>query len=90
MFDQSDNEYINEEDRVMTIETKYNIGDEVWLMHENMAITAEILEIDISVLNTKYRGLCTDVFFKVKAPYFTREIYESHLFPTKEELLKSL
>ena len=74
----------------MTIETKYNIGDVVWLMHENMVITAEMLEINISVRNTKYRGLCTDVFCKAKTPYFTREIHESLLFPTKEELLKSL
>ena len=74
----------------MTIETKYNIGDEVWLMYENMAITAEMLEINISARNTKHRGLCTDAFCKVKTPYFTREIHESHLYPTKEELLKSL
>ena len=74
----------------MTIETKYNLGDEVWVMYENKAITAEMLEINISVLNTKYRGVCADVFCKVKTPYFTREIHESHLYSTKEELLKSL
>ena len=29
MLDQADNEYIKEEDRIMTIETEYNIGDEM-------------------------------------------------------------
>ena len=35
MLDQADNEYINEEDRVMKIETKYNIGDKVWVIAAN-------------------------------------------------------
>ena len=64
----------------MTIETKYNIGDEVWLMsynnHPNRGrIVAIIIKSDLSIL---YHFL----FFG------SRE--EKELFRTKEELLKSL
>lgn len=33
----------------MTIETKFNIGDEVWLMYENMAITAQVIEMNVEI-----------------------------------------
>lgn len=68
----------------MTIETKYNIGDEVWLMYENKAITAQVIEMNF------YSEVDAKCFCKIKCPHFTREIHDSHLFPTKEELLKSL
>ena len=72
----------------MTIETKYNIGDEVWvewftiptkMVVESLLFVkdAEIEKIMYSVVNLDDR----------------REFYdaeESELFPTKEELLKSL
>lgn len=64
----------------MTIKTKYDIGDEVWLMsyssHPNCArIVSIIIKPDLSIL---YHFL----FFG------NRE--EKELFRTKEELLKSL
>ena len=64
----------------MTIETKYNIGDEVWLMSYNNhphcgKIVSIIIKSDLSIL---YHFL----FFG------NRE--EKEIFPTKEELLKSL
>jgi hypothetical protein len=64
----------------MTIETKYNIGDEVWVMSYNNHIHCDkIVSISIkSDLSIMYNFSCL----------FSRE--ESKIFPTKEELLKSL
>lgn len=66
----------------MTIETKYNIGDEVWAIRDNRPsmykITKVTLVCDDIDLNISYKTRCCKYFF------------ESELFPTKEELLKSL
>lgn len=63
----------------MTIETKYNIGDEVWAMYNNSPFKYKIDKV-IIVQNKllQYRVVGHEYFF------------ESELFPTKEELLKSL
>lgn len=69
----------------MTIETKYNIGDEVWFAEEGDAICEEILSIEINV----YKGkLFIEYLFANDSYQFG--LNESDLFPTKEELLKSL
>lgn len=64
----------------MTIETKYNIGDEVWVMsYSNHPYCDRIVSISIeSDLSIMYNF----------SSLFSRE--ENELFPTKEELLKSL
>ena len=67
----------------MKIETKYNIGDEVWyngvkeLRHDEITY----IRIDVDCIGELhiYYELCYDVTKK-----------ECNLFPTKEELLKSL
>lgn len=70
----------------MTIETKYNIGDEVWLMYKNKAVSSSIFRIEVKV----------DLHLSVRIIYYLSgsscaEFYsEDKLFPTKEELLKSL
>lgn len=74
----------------MIIETKYNIGDEVWLMYENMAVSASVTDIHIEVSETTWCGLRAECYYKIKSPHFTKESHESRIFPTKEELLKSL
>ena len=74
----------------MTIETKYNIGDEVWLMYENKAITAQVIEMNVEISKHIMSYVSANCYCKIKCPLFTREIHDSHLFPTKEELLKSL
>lgn len=74
----------------MTIETKYNIGDEVWLMYENKAITARVLDMNVEIREHIMGDVFASCYCKIKCPHFTREIHDSHLFPTKEELLKSL
>ena len=64
----------------MTIETKYNIGDEVWFMsHRGYPRRDRVASIrimpDLSIL------------YYLEANLFREE---DELFPTKEELLKSL
>lgn len=70
----------------MTIETKYNIGDEVWFQdHEEHPIKNDILGIEIETY--KHKQLIKYLF---EQDGFLFTIYEEDLFPTKEELLKSL
>lgn len=61
----------------MTIETKYNIGDEVWYNIVGNAVKGKVVAIE--------RGLYRCTFYMTTA-YFRDE----EIFPTKEELLKSL
>jgi hypothetical protein len=69
----------------MTIETKYNIGDEVWFIEENEPKSDVILGIEINVY--KGRQFIEYLFANDSYPY---GLNESELFPTKGELLKSL
>lgn len=73
----------------MTIETKYNIGDEVWFMHDNKVKTAIIITIGVFVeidMNSQYVSNSIQYgLYNFNHPYI-----ENQLFPTKEELLKSL
>ena len=81
----------------MKIETKYNIGDEVWLRYGDRIKEAEIkatvvflspaptITYTIRIKNETGGWLLNrDKTIKVVP------IYEEMLFPTKEELLKSL
>jgi hypothetical protein len=71
----------------MIIETKYNIGDEVWFMDENRPIKGIVSKLDIDVSS---KGDWYIEHYKVKAAgYLHFEVGQS-LFPTKEELLNSL
>ena len=70
----------------MTIETKYNIGDEVWFMNEGEPTSEKIVRIDVEQYEQKqfieYTVILCDVILT--------SFYEEEVFPTKEELLKSL
>ena len=72
----------------MKIETKYSIGQEVWFMNENKAcndiITAVHTFTTETFLNTTYG------FGQTIRTQIVTTMKESDLFPTKEELLKSL
>ena len=65
----------------MTIETKYNIGDEVWLMYRNKVFSGRIVGIVLQSNRISYK-----IVSIIKGMWFS----ESKLFLTKEELLKSL
>jgi hypothetical protein len=83
----------------MTIETKYNIGQEVWMIRDNEVQNHEIRSITINKTPTTF------IIYYSFADMFNLEDYktsefstdmglewwrEEKLFPTKEELLKSL
>ena len=68
----------------MKIETKYNIGDEVWFLFDGKPLNGKIASINEYVIKVK-------VTFKDGKKYlFGRDIKDFKLFPTKEELLKTL
>lgn len=65
----------------MTIETKYNIGDEVWVFYNG---TAHYWKIDRVLCG--FGGRDNYIQYRMGCLYFC----EHDCFPTKEELLKSL
>lgn len=65
---------------------KYNIGDEVWMhLGGNECICGKILELRIYVSKRR-----TQEFYEVFADNETVLMLGEGLFPSKEELLKSL
>lgn len=65
----------------MTIETKYNIGDEVWAMCGSQSFCGRICCIVV---------WCDILSYQVEFERRLYNLFEDSLFPTKEELLKSL
>jgi hypothetical protein len=70
----------------MTIETKYNIGDEVWFQTLGINYKALITHVHIDVFTDGDHIIHYDLL-REDYPY---ERNEDELFPTKEELLKNL
>lgn len=70
----------------MKIETKYNIGDEVWFMENNKPTKGIVVKLDIDIARS---GDWYIENYKVESHGLRCEVGQS-LFPTKEELLKSL
>ena len=77
----------------MKFETKYNIGDEVWVIHDNEVCRTEITDINIRIVgkvfveSPRYVSAIHSVEYMLNRGYW---VAEHKLFPTKEELLKSL
>ena len=70
----------------MTIKTKYNIGNEVWVKNcFNEPFKMEVLEIYIEVTKN-----CKIYKYKLANGIATIFRNQNELFQTKEELLKSL
>ena len=67
----------------MKIETKYDIGQEVWCFFCDIIVSGIILEIIISEYDTLYK-----LRMDLQMPCIC--IDENEYFPTKEELLISL
>lgn len=65
----------------MTIETRYNIGDEVWFMYRNKVFSGRVIGIFLRPNSISYK-----IVSIIRGMWFS----EPNLFPTKEELLKSL
>ena len=67
----------------MTIETKYNIGDEVWWKSYPDIRHGKVYDIWVESKNISYA-------IRESNGAIVLYIAECNLFPTKEELLKSL
>lgn len=90
----------------MTIETKYNPEDKAWMMYNNHAEQVEIVGIEIAVRKHYYSTnpipfICEPKSMEMRIETLikyevnmqdgtTIEVVEDLLFPTKEELIKSL
>ena len=73
----------------MKIETKYNIGDEVWFMHDNRVKSAIIIKIKAVIeKDMNSSALVQDTWYYLYN--YPNPYIECRLFTTKEELLKSL
>ena len=71
----------------MTIETKYNIGDEVWVVSKGKAVKDVVDMIHIHI------GRDENIGYSLKNKRVLglfETIEESSIFSTKEELLNSL
>ena len=73
----------------MTIETKYNIGDEVWCLYCRIK---KFTIVGVRVTTKDVRKWCIKRFTETVIEYLIdgEWVEESQLVPTKEELLKSL
>lgn len=82
----------------MTIETKYNIGDVVWFMNNNKVCNTHIngIRVDCDPENSGFAYYSLEAKPLIKQVKYTLGYghdgfhNESELFPSKEELLKSL
>lgn len=72
----------------MIIETKYNIGDKVWYVDKS----AKCRVVDAIKVEQKWRELEMGWVGEPVTKYWVdcEWWFESELYPTKEELLKSL
>lgn len=70
----------------MTIETKFNTGDEVWAYLDEQCMKGKVVNITIYIKpNDSVVG-----WYNVMFDDDDVCLPSTHLFPTKEELLKSL
>ena len=80
----------------MEIKTKYGIGQSVFYISENRVCKGIIKRINIECQGEvdfviSPMGKSVSVFYCVETPHFTDfSVAEYKLFPTKEDLLKSL
>ena len=75
----------------MEIKTKYDIGDEVWIEFANSPTQGIIKRIDISA-RVEYKNIISiqNISYDIRVGNCIFTFYEHGIFPTKEELLKSL
>lgn len=74
----------------MKIDTKYNIGDTVWFMHENKAQEGTVGYIRVDILSN---GECEErytVTYGLGGVPIAYQCSIEYFFPTKEALLESL
>jgi hypothetical protein len=70
----------------MTIETKFNTGDEVWAHLDEQCMKGKVVNITIYIK----RNDSVEGWYNVMFDDDDVCLPSTHLFPSKEELLKSL
>lgn len=70
---------------LMTVETKFNIGDEVWYLHNN-----KVCNRKVSAINIRITECMVSIIYYISAPKESITLEEKSIFSSKEELLKSL
>jgi len=79
----------------MIIETKLNIQDEVFFIHNSKVYTTKIAEIATSSEEGTYGNITTKTYYRITnnpagSQYKTMGFTDSELFETKAELLETL
>lgn len=77
----------------MIIETKYNIGDEVWAIVENRAQYLRIEGVTVRTLGGTFDESGKLISYRIGIKYYLGNgewVNDVDCFPTKEELIKSL
>lgn len=71
------------------IDSKYNIGDTVWFMHENKAQEGTVKYIRVDILSN---GECKERYtiYGLGGAPIAYQCSVEHFFPTKKALLESL
>ena len=73
----------------MIVEIKYNIGDKVWFMYNNSVKCEPIIKIN-ALIEKDMNSTNIHITILYHLYDYCTSYIESKLFPTKEELLKSL
>jgi len=75
----------------MLIDTKYNINQTVWFMHDNKPVSKTVYDIEIPIITeNSYPKISYGVGDYLPSRTVEMTMLQSQLFISKEELLKSL
>lgn len=74
----------------MKIETRFNVDDNVYFMHDNRVATGQVAVIQVFASNPYKDKVVTDTIYYLKNSGKNDGYMEDALFASKEELLNSL
>ena len=74
----------------MNIETKFKLGDDSYFLEDNHIVKGTIEKIEITVDKDSYHEPEILIYYSVSKRNATKNMHESDLFETVEELLKHL
>jgi hypothetical protein len=76
---------------IVTIETKFDIGDVVWFIKGGRPSCAKVYHLHTSLIRENEDYVFTT--YRLRSPYgeeYLEDFFESRIFPTKESLLKHI
>ena len=79
----------------MVVETKLDVGDEVFFIQNSKVYTTQIKTVFTDTKENSYSGIATSVHYEIErnpagSQYTTRGFDDTELFKTKQELLETL